>query len=204
MREAEHLVHKISITACMPAGRKAKKERRRESEREKRVKIRRSLADNVVIRFVLWTKRSRSQAKSEAQRVITSCVLRFPKRSFLFFFFSDATRGKLFHNRCRPRNDQISTESQCLVWDARRLGTRTLSLKCTWKFSFSTFSPIEVRFWRSVVLFSMKKGLPHSVARLAKTHRVRLPRKRDGLSRFSDFLHNSKPKDQRLQVGLFY
>ena len=33
---------------------------------------------------------------------------------------------------------------------------------------------------------------------------VRLSRKRDGLSRFSDFLRNSKPKDldQRLQVGL--
>ena len=33
-REAEHLVHKISITACMPAGRKAKIERRRERERK--------------------------------------------------------------------------------------------------------------------------------------------------------------------------
>ena len=34
-------------------------------------------------------------------------------------------------------------------------------------------------------------------------HRVRLPRKSDGLSWFSEFLRNSKPKDQRRQVGLF-
>ena len=64
----------------MPAGRKAKIERRRERERE-RVKIRRSLADNFVIRFVLKTKRWRSQAKS----VITGCVLCFSKRSLSFF-----------------------------------------------------------------------------------------------------------------------
>ena len=101
----------------------------------------------------------------------------------------------------RPNLDGVSMS--CLGRSPTR-HTNT-QLTCTWKFSFSTFSPIEVCFGRSVVFFFLRrKGLPHAVARLAKTHRVRLPRKRDGLSRFSDFLRNSKPKDQRLQVGLFY
>ena len=49
-------------------------------------------------------------------------------------------------------------------------------------------------------------GLPHAVGGSLKPitwHHVRVPRKRDGLSRFSDFLRKSKPKDKRVQVGLF-
>ena len=134
--------------------------------------------------------------------MITGCVLRFPKR--LFSFFSCNSRQAL-PQRCWPRNDQISTESQCLVWDARRLGTRTLSLTCTRKFNFSTFSPIEVLSCSQRSSFSYEeKGFHMQSLGSLKLIVFVLPHKHDGLSRFSDFLRNSKPKDQRLQVGLFY
>ena len=64
----------------------------------------------------------------------------------------------------RPNLDGVSMS--CLGRSPTR-HTNT-QLTCTWKFSFSTFSPIEVCFGRSVVLFPTKKGLPHAVARLAK------------------------------------
>ena len=54
-----------------------------------------------------------------------------------------------------------------------------------------TLSPIEVRFGAQRSSFSYEEKDFHmqSVG---------------SLTSFSDFLRNSKPKDQRLQVGLFY
>ena len=91
-------------------------------------------------------------SKSEAQIAIQPAAFS-AFRSVRFLFFRCNSRQAL-PQRCRPRNDQISTESQCLVWDARRLGTRTLSLTCAWKFSFSSFSPHRRLFWSQRSSFS--------------------------------------------------
>ena len=65
--------------------------------------------------------------------------------------------------------------------------------------------PHRSLFWSQRSSFSNEeKGFHVQSLGSLKPHRVRLPRESDGLSRFSDFLRNSKPEDQRLQVGLFY
>ena len=65
--------------------------------------------------------------------------------------------------------------------------------------------PHRSPFWaqRSSFSFEEKGFHMQSSARYNSASCSSSP-KRDGLSRFSDFLRNSKPKDQRLQVGLFY